>query len=408
MQTINERWWLMAANIVVEQIDYTPVSRQRVELVERKGIGHPDSVADGLAESVSRALCKMYIERYGRILHHNTDETQIVGGQSAPKFGGGVILEPIYILLVGRATTEVNGDRLPIRHTAIKAASDYLKEHFPNLDITTDVMLDCRIGKGSIDLTSVYETRKLLANDTSFGVGYAPLSETERVVLETEKFINGSVKKKLKETGEDVKVMASRINSKISLTIACAMVDKYIDDSSHYQNVIEELTEMVADHAVKFTKNEVEVTINAADNYKEGIYYLTVTGLSMENGDDGSVGRGNRVNGLITPYRPMSMEASAGKNPVTHVGKLYNILAKQIAEEIAQMGGGDILEARVRLLSQIGRPIFDPHTASVQLILDNNANFEKLKKEAESITSYWLENIGKITEKIVNGQISVF
>ncbi|MEM3059398.1 MAG: methionine adenosyltransferase [Methanomassiliicoccales archaeon] len=398
----------MARNIVVERINYTPIQRQRVELVERKGIGHPDSIADGLAESVSRALCKLYIERYGRILHHNTDETQIVGGQSAPRFGGGVVLEPIYILLVGRATTEVNGERLPIRHTAIKAASDYLKEHFPNLDVTTDVMLDCMIGKGSVDLTSVYETKKLLANDTSFGVGYAPLSETEKVVLETEKFINGPVKKRLKETGEDVKVMASRVNGKIVLTIACAMVDRYIDDPDHYQNVIQELTEMVADHAVKFTSNEIEVKINAADNYKDGIYYLTVTGLSMENGDDGSVGRGNRVNGLITPYRPMSMEASAGKNPVTHVGKLYNLLAKQIAEEIANTCGDDVLEARVRLLSQIGRPIFDPQTASIQLIIGNNANFEKIKSEAESITAYWLDNIGQVTEKIVNGQLPVF
>ncbi len=398
----------MAKNIVVEQVDYSPVSRQRVELVERKGIGHPDSIADGLAESVSRALCQMYIEKFGRILHHNTDETQIVGGQSAPRFGGGVMLEPIYILLVGRATNEVNGNRLPIRHIAIKAASDYLCNHFPNLDVSTDVMLDCRIGKGSVDLTGVYETKKLLANDTSFGVGYAPMSETEKVVLESEKFINGPLKKKLKEAGEDVKVMASRNNDTINLTIACAMVDRYIDDASHYESAIAEMRERVSDHAGKFTKNEVKVDVNTADDYKNGIYYLTVTGLSMENGDDGSVGRGNRVNGLITPYRPMSMEASAGKNPVTHVGKLYNILAKIIAEEIAKEGGGDVLEARVRLLSQIGRPIYDPQTASVQLILEKNAKSAKIQKQAFRITDYWLENIGEITGKVVNGKISVF
>ncbi|MBM4237193.1 MAG: methionine adenosyltransferase [Euryarchaeota archaeon] len=398
----------MAKNIVVEQVDYTPISRQRVELVERKGIGHPDSIADGLAESVSRALCQMYIEKFGRILHHNTDETQIVGGQSAPRFGGGVMLEPIYILLVGRATNEVNGQRLPIRHIAIKAASDYLCDHFPNLDVSTDVMLDCRIGKGSVDLTGIYETKKLLANDTSFGVGYAPLSETEKVVLESEKFINGPLKKKLKEAGEDVKVMASRNNDTVNLTIACAMVDRHIDDANHYENAIAEMRERVADHATKFTKKEVKVDVNTADDYRNGIYYLTVTGLSMENGDDGSVGRGNRVNGLITPYRPMSMEASAGKNPVTHVGKLYNILAKIIAEEIAKEGGGDVLEARVRLLSQIGRPIYDPQTASVQLILDKNAKAAKLHKAAVRITDYWLENIGEITGKVVNGKISVF
>jgi S-adenosylmethionine synthetase len=398
----------MGKNIFVEQVDHIPVNKQRVELVERKGIGHPDSIADGLSESVSRALSQMYIERYGRILHHNTDETQIVGGQSSPKFGGGVMLEPIYVLLVGRATTDVNGERLPLRSTAVKAASDYLKMHFPNLDVGTDVMLDCMIGRGSVDLSAVYETKKLLANDTSFGVGYAPLSETEKVTLETEKYVNGDMKKKLKETGEDVKVMASRVGDELSLTVACAMVDRYIDDPNHYQSAIADMKSMIADHAVKFTGLDVKVYVNTADNYKDGIYYLTVTGLSMENGDDGSVGRGNRVNGLITPFRPMSMEAAAGKNPVTHVGKLYNILAKIIADEIAEMGGGDIYEARVRILSQIGRPIYDPQTASVQLNIAKNAKFSKLRSEAERIVDYWLENIGQITSKVVNGEITVF
>jgi S-adenosylmethionine synthetase len=398
----------MGKNIFVEQVDHIPVNKQRVELVERKGIGHPDSIADGLSESVSRALSQMYIERYGRILHHNTDETQIVGGQSSPKFGGGVMLEPIYVLLVGRATTDVNGERLPFRSAAIKAASDYLKMHFPNLDVGTDVMLDCMIGRGSVDLSAVYETNKLLANDTSFGVGYAPLSETEKVTLETEKYVNGDMKKKLKETGEDVKVMASRVDDELSLTVACAMVDRYIDDRNHYQSAIADMKSMIADHAVKFTGLDVKVYVNTADNYKDGIYYLTVTGLSMENGDDGSVGRGNRVNGLITPFRPMSMEAAAGKNPVTHVGKLYNILAKIIADEIAEMGGGDIYEARVRILSQIGRPIYDPQTASVQLNIAKNAKFSKLKSESERIVDYWLENIGQITSKVVNGEITVF
>jgi len=310
----------MAKNIIVEKIEYTPVEKQQVELVERKGIGHPDSIADGLSESVSRALCKMYIERYERVLHHNTDETQIVGGQSSPKFGGGDVLEPIYILLVGRATTEVNGERLPYRSTAVKAANDYLKAHFPNLDLDTDIMLDCKIGKGSVDLTAVYDSKKHLSNDTSFGVGYAPYSQTEKVVLETERYINGAMKRRIKESGEDVKVMAARMGDTINLTIACAMVDRYIPDKSHYVSTIEDMRSKIHDFACKQTDLNINVDVNTADDYKRGVYYLTVTGLSMENGDDGSVGRGNRCNGLITPYRPMSMEASASLPPHEHGG----------------------------------------------------------------------------------------
>jgi S-adenosylmethionine synthetase len=398
----------MSKNIVIEEIDYTPVYKQRVELVERKGIGHPDSIADGLAESVSRSLCKMYLKEFDQILHHNTDETQIVGGQSAPKFGGGRVLEPIYILLVGRAITEVNKERLPFRTVALKAARAYLKENFPNLNLEDDITLDTRIGKGSVDLTGVYSSDKLLANDTSFGVGYAPFSQTETVVLETERFMNNSLKDKVKGTGEDVKVMASRINGTISLTIACAMVDKYIDDKDAYTSLMEEVQEKASDFASGLTDNEVKVYLNTADDYKQGIYYNTVTGLSMENGDDGSVGRGNRVNGLITPFRPMSMEAAAGKNPVTHVGKIYNVLAKIISNQIAEEAGGDVEEVRVRILSQIGKPISKPHIASVQLIMADGADCKKWRNESESIADQWLENIDEVTKKIVNGQITVF
>ena len=48
----------MARNIKVEELLQTPIEKQQIELVERKGIGHPDSISDGLAEAVSRALCQ--------------------------------------------------------------------------------------------------------------------------------------------------------------------------------------------------------------------------------------------------------------------------------------------------------------------------------------------------------------
>jgi S-adenosylmethionine synthetase len=384
------------------------MDRTKIEIVERKGIGHPDSIADGLAESVSRTLCNLYLERYGRILHHNTDETQIVGGQSAPKFGGGTVLEPVYILLVGRATTEVDRERLPYRSRAIRAARDYLESFCPHLDVDMDVMLDCRIGQGSVDLRDLYETQKLLANDTSFGVGYAPFSETEQIAYDTEQLINGPLKKDIPEVGEDVKVMATRVDDDINLTVAAAIVDRLVPDGSHYVSVVEELRERLLKNAQKRTERNLTVDINTGDNYDNGIFYLTVTGLSFENGDDGSVGRGNRANGLITPFRPMSMEATAGKNPVTHVGKLYNLLTIRIANDIVEAGGGDILEAYVRIVSQIGKPIDDPQAASVQLVMADGANLASVQSEAESVTDEWLGNISMITEMVVSGELTVF
>ena len=398
----------MKRNIYVEPLNQTYIEKQGIEIVERKGIGHPDSIADGLAESVSRALCKMYTAKFEHILHHNTDETQIVGGQSAPAFGGGVVLEPAYILLVGRATTEVDGERLPCRSVALKAARSYLKKHCSHLDVDTDIMLDCMIGKGSVDLRGVYETKKFLANDTSFGVGHAPFSETETIVMDTEHYINGRLKKSMPEVGEDVKVMAARIGDKINITVAAAMVGPEIPDSDHYKSVVEELKEKVHSHAQRFTERKLKVDVNTADDYKKGIYYLTVTGLSMENGDDGSVGRGNRANGLITPYRPMSMEATSGKNPVTHVGKIYNLMSNQIAHDVAKVGKGEILECHVRLLSQIGKPIDQPQAASVKVKLADGVKMKDVQSEITGVTDDWLKNPKKITDLVVKGKIGTF
>ena len=399
----------MSKNIYVEGIRETPVPLRKVELVERKGIGHPDSVADALAEEVSKALCRMYKKEIGTVLHHNTDETQIAAGQSSPKFGGGSIVDPAYILLVGRATTHVKDRDLPSKPTALKAAHDYLRRTFPNLDVESDIILDARIGQGSDDLRGVYQTSKFLANDTSFGVGYAPYSLTDRVVLKTEEFINGKLKDSLKETGQDVKVMASRVGSTLTMTVACAMVDRYIDDVDHYVSAVQELKNRVYDNALKIVKDDLKIKldVNTGDNIKKKVLYLTCTGLSQEQGDDGSVGRGNRANGLITPYRPMSMEATSGKNPITHIGKIYNIMSILIAEDVAKKVSSEV-EVRVRLLSQIGKPVSHPLTANVQLVTKDQTNIPKWKKEAEAIVEDWLDNVDKVSEMIINGKVRTF
>lgn len=395
-------------NIIVEELIQKPIEKQDIEIVERKGIGHPDSISDGIAESVSRALSETYIEKFGGVLHHNTDEVQITAGESAPEFGGGDIIKPMDILLTGRGISEIDGVKIGLDRIAITAAKDYLRENIPNLDVETCTVVECKIGHGSGDLVNVFGRKDAVpsSNDTSFGVGFAPFSETENIVMSTEVLLNSREFKKLHPgIGEDIKVMGLREHDKITLTIAIAMVGRYIDDLSHYFNELEEVKEIVLDYATKYTDREIEVFVNTADT--EDSVYLTVTGTSAEMGDDGSVGRGNRANGLITPNRPMSMEATSGKNPINHVGKIYNLLSNQIANDITENVAG-VDQIHLMLLSQIGKPIDRPKAASAQIIPEEGYTLNSVKSEVESIMDSWLEDISKITELLVKGKLRTF
>jgi S-adenosylmethionine synthetase len=388
-------------NIFIEFPDEKPLGLQEVELVERKGIGHPDSICDGLAEAVSCALSNEYMDRYGCIMHHNTDQVELVGGRSNPKWGAGEIITPMYILLSGRATTEVDREMVPVGAIAVEAAKNYLKKTFPNMDVENNVIVDQKIGMGSSDLRGVFgRTGIPKANDTSFGVSFAPLSLTETLTYEVEKYMNGKMKKKIKGSGQDIKVMGERHNENIILTICNAMVSGEIKSINEYQSVIAQETKLVEDYVASLTDENVKVEINTGDDIRNESVFLTVSGTSAEQGDDGSVGRGNRANGLITPYRPMSMEATSGKNPVNHVGKLYNLLSKEIARDIAKLGAEQVY---VRLLSQIGHPIDQPLCADVQIIGD-----EKMRKKAQEVTNYWLEHITDMTELCLKGKAQTF
>lgn len=401
---------MVKRNIIVEKVTRTPVEKQEIEIVERKGLGHPDSLADGIADAISRTLCNYYLEEFGTVLHHNTDQVEIVGGRAYPKFGGGRILSPIYVLLSGRATTMVGDELVPVNKIAIHAAKEYFRNTLRNLDVDNDVVIDSRIGQGSTDLVDVFRRKKNipLANDTSFGVAFAPLSETERLVLETEKLMNSQkFKDRFPESGEDIKVMGLRENNTITLTIADAMVSKHIPDLDHYKSVKEEMQEEICRMAERITDRDVTVQINTADDYDRGSVYLTITGTSAEMGDDGSVGRGNRVNGLITPNRLMSLEAAAGKNPINHVGKIYNLLSNRIAEDIASAVEG-IEEVYVKLLSQIGAPIDQPKAANVQILMDENGDFEEIRAKCESIIDLHLAEITKISELFLSGELTTF
>ncbi|MEM0366293.1 MAG: methionine adenosyltransferase [Acidilobaceae archaeon] len=405
-------------NIVVEESKFPDVEEFDVEIVERKGLGHPDYICDAVAEAVSRGLSTYYLENFGRILHHNVDKVLLVGGQSNPWFGGGIVLQPIYIIVSGRLTTEVHTPTgvkpIPFGSIIMDSAKKWLMDNFRFLNPNIHVIVDYKVGRGSVDLKSIVEaeTDIPLANDTSVGLSFAPLSLLERLVYETERFLNSrSFKAKYPMVGEDVKVMGLRNGKHISLTIAAAMISSLIQDIGEYWAIKEQVKEEVLNLASRIASNyDVEVYINTGDIREKNIAYLTVTGTSAEHGDDGATGRGNRVNGLITPFRPMSLEATAGKNPVSHVGKVYNVVARDIANTIyTKLSDREVSTVYVSLLSQIGKEIDKPHMANIKIKMTKGYNLTTdIKREAESITNEKLEKIRDYTKMIVEGKVTIF
>jgi len=381
---------------------------KKVEMVERKGIGHPDSIADGISEAVSRALSIEYREKFGFIAHHNTDEVQIIGGKSSPEFGGGKIEKPIYILLGGRATEEYNGKKIDVDNIAVSAAKKYLDSTIRNLDVESDINIESKIGEGSPDLTEMYSRSKEtpLANDTSFGVGYYPYTETENVVKEIEKYLNSDeTKKDMPWIGEDVKVMAYRNKEKLNITVAAAFLSSEVESLEDYMDKKEIAVSRIYELVEELYEGEFDVFLNTADHPEKGSVYITVTGTSAEMGDDGSTGRGNRTNGLITPFNPMSLEATSGKNPVAHVGKIYNVLSGFIAEKIVEEVE-DVESATVKILSMIGKPVDEPQLLNVDI--EQKSPDVDVSEDVESICEEWIGRIPEVMEKVLDGEIKTF
>jgi S-adenosylmethionine synthetase len=328
-------------SVVVEQAPQPRAGQLRLEMCEHKGHGHPDSLTDGACEAAAVALARSYRQAFGVPMHYNVDKGLLMAGRSAPRFGGGELLEPARLVICGRAADPQG--RFDLRDVAAQAARSHLGRTLRRG--ADNFRIGCEIRHGSPNLQAAYAGGAPLANDTSFGVGFWPYSALERAVLEAAALLRSEeLPARFPQAGDDFKVMGLRRDA---------------DDAG---------------------------------------LYLTVTGLSAEMGDDGQVGRGNRVNGLITPGRPMSLEAAAGKNALAHVGKIYNVLANRIARAVCEEVP-EVLEASVQLVSQIGRPIAEPWAASVQVSTSSTLT-NPVRRHVHGVIAQLLQRTAELTRRL--------
>ena len=400
--------------IRVERLRAQSVEHAPFEVVERKGLGHPDSICDGLVEQLSVALAGAYRERFGRVLHYNLDKALLAAGSVEHRFGGGRMVEPMRLVLGDRATFRADGVEIPVAEIVEAAARRWFHERLPRIDPDRHLHLQLELRPSSPELAAIFgrPAGPLPANDTSALVGYAPLSGTERLVLETERHLNSpGFKASLPETGEDVKVLGVRVRNRVELTVAMPLLEERIESEAAYFRCKARVEEAL--RAYLETREDprlsVAVTFNALDQPGRGIdgVYVSLLGTSAEDADSGEVGRGNRVNGVISLHRPAPSEAAAGKNPVSHVGKIYNLLAHRIAGRIYQDLPG-LREVYVWLCSRIGAPVNEPQLAAVQLLTKPGVSLAKLRPRAKEIVAAELASIEAFTEELVEGRYPVY
>jgi S-adenosylmethionine synthetase len=400
-------------NIMVNSSERTPLEKQQIEIVERKGVGHPDSICDAIMDQVSVRLSRAYLDKFGTILHHNADKSLLVAGNVECRFGGGVVKEPMLLIFGDRATFEFEGESIPVEEIAVQTAKDWVRENLRFVDPEEHMKYQVELKPGSQGLTDIFKREECMigANDTSAAVGYAPMTRTENMVLDTERYVNsGDFKKRFPEAGEDVKVMGFRNGDSLNLTVAMAFVDRFVESEKDYMRKKADIQADVQEFMnAKGAFEKVNVYLNTLDVEGRGVdgVYLTVLGTCADGADSGQVGRGNKVNGVISLNRPIGTEAAAGKNPVSHVGKIYNTLTHQIARRVCEQVP-EVEETYIWLLSQIGKPIDQPAIAAAQVVLNSGTSLKKVQGRITEVIDGELANIEDFCKQLTYGKISVW
>jgi S-adenosylmethionine synthetase len=393
-------------NLVIESIGGTPVSDRRIELVERKGLGHPDTICDSVAEAASVALARMYLDRAGVIAHYNVDKALLVAGQCVKRFGGGEVTRPIELIIGDRATDVLNGRSLPVAETVRQAVEEWVGAHLPGVRPGKDLVTRVALAPGSEELRRVYTggEAEIVSNDTSGASGYAPLSPTEELVLAIERYLNSTqFKAGFPDTGQDVKVMGVREDRRLAVTVAMPLACQHIRSEAAY---FARKDEILHDLAIRFASAPftVDWRLNCLDRRGQGTegVYLTLTGTSAEDADSGQVGRGNRANGLIAFSRPTGGEATAGKNPAAHAGKVYSVLSHRLAR-LVQARCPVLREVYVHMVVRIGEPVDRPWTG-VQVLLPPGAALEDVEAQIRHVVEAELARMPAFRAELARGE----
>lgn len=356
--------------------------QQPIEIVERKGLGHPDTIADGIAESISIEYSKYCLENFEVILHHNVDKTIILGGQCDLEYGRGRLLKPFRVILGGRMSRSFGDREIDIKTIQTRAVRNYFQRILPRLNLDKDLEYHVFTSSSSRiphwfnprNIDDLPEYKNPHANDTATIVGFWPLSTLEQMVLASERYFyefNPEIRPRFDFIGADIKIMGLRRRHEIELTLCIPFhADKinsrknYFEYKSSVENGLRKFLEEKFGNLLKTALNINTQDQKVKEENDDGRgRYFTVIGSALDYGEEGISGRGNRCRGLISSMRPSAVESVYGKNPVYHVGKVYSLIANTIAQQIGTHFG---CEVTVIITTKNGDPLYSPYNVVVE------------------------------------------
>ena len=284
--------------------------------------------------------------------------------------------------------------------------SGWLAAHLPRVRPGRDFVTRVALAPGSTELRSVFARglAAIAANDTSGASGYAPLSPTEEIVLGVEQFLNGpEFKARLPRyrTGREGLLSARGRPPPPHGGHADARRRDRPPRTAYFRRKEEVLAALTrrfhdAPFAVDWRLNNLDAPGHGSDGV-----YLVLTGTSAEDADSGQVGRGNHANGLIAFARPTGGEATAGKNPVAHTGKIYSVLSHRLARLI-HARRPELLQVNVHLASRIGEPVDRPWTG-VQVILPDACALSDVDGAIREVVEAEIARLPEFCAELVRG-----
>lgn len=386
------------------------------EIVERKGLGHPDTLADAIAEDTSRRYALYCKERYGAVAHHWFDKVMLIGGEADTGFLKGRMIRPVRAILVGKAALTVGGEEIPLLRHFKEAVSNVFAGVLKNFSFedycVCELQVNDSVGPGQRSIRyrpkspnelKQFESGGLVSNDCNICVGFAPYTPTELLTLELEAFLLSPPQQaKRPWIGADIKTVTTRIDTRTEVLSNIPMLASYVDSFETYAGMRDTLQADLRDFCRQQLSADCTVTVNP--EWIHGRAYLTASGTCLDTGDIGVVGRGNRHSGLITPMRSMSIEGTAGKNPLDHTGKLFNVAATQIAQRVySELGMASTVYISAKKGDRLEAPTF------VAIHCDRCANIaSRCEMEALRIATNVLANIDSIRASLLAGTTRLF